>query len=282
MERELLNAPARPGRFTRARCARGFAAAAGLAFVAGCGPGAAGEKLGPPETFHWVRQPIAFSPPPDRWYREGDNGGGMLGVRFVLRGGGGQCISVLAHRLFAERDRRERLERLIARRDSLSSREFVRELSLARARTEDPISEREAAVARDINYALDKATTDHFAEQPGFVAADLDAALRSASSYEPTLEEILPLVRLRPERMQEPFRWRIGYERDTSLAGYPAFASDDTLITPERPLLYHEIFWVVRGCAFKAVYQGTPENLPVFRRVVDSIEFPEQPHAVAR
>lgn len=259
-----------------------LAAVAGLDLAAGCGPRAGAEKLGAPETFHWVAQPITFSSPPGRWYREGDNGGGMLGVRFVLRGGGGQCISVLAFRQLAERARRDELERLIARRDSLSSREFMRELSLVRPRTEDPVSEREAAVARDINYALDRALTDHLAEQPGFVAADLDAALSHAAGYEPTLEEILPHVRLRPERMQEPFRWRIGYERDTSLAGYPAFASDGTLITPERPLLYHEIFWVVRGSAFKAVYQGTPENLPMFRRVVDSIEFPEPMHAIAR
>ena len=73
----------------------------------------------------------------------------------------------------------------------------------------------------------------------------------------------------------EPERWRIGYERDTILAGYPAFASDDTLFTPERPLLYREIFWVVNGCAFKAVYQGTAANLPTFAEVVDSIQFPE-------
>jgi hypothetical protein len=76
--------------------------------------------------------------------------------------------------------------------------------------------------------------------------------------------------------MQEPDRWRIGYERDTTFAGQPAFASDDTLITPERPLLYREIFWVVHGCGFKAVYQGTEENLTTFYRVVDSIRFPDE------
>jgi hypothetical protein len=32
---------------------------------------------------------------------------------------------------------------------------------------------------------------------------------------------------------------------------------------------------VVNGCAFKAVYQGTPENLRAFARVVESIRFPE-------
>jgi hypothetical protein len=233
------------------------------------------EPLGASEKFDWVAQPIAFSPPSSRWQRQGDNGGGMLGVRFILSGGGGQCISVGAYRMFAERDPREKIERLIARREAFTDRELLHELSLARARTDNPVSEREAIMAATINDALDRAVRDHFAGQPGFVAADLEAALRAATSYELTLPEMLPSVRLVPSRMQEPARWRIGYECDTTLAGRPAFASYDTLITPERPLLYREIFWVVRGYGFKAVYQGTPENLDTFDRVVESIQFPE-------
>jgi len=237
-------------------------------------------KLGPEETFHWLDQPIAFSPPPERWYREGDNGGGMLGVRFVLRGGGGQCISVLGHRQLAERTRKDRIERLIARRDSLEQRAFLDELSLARPSNETPLSTREAVTCSAINDAIDRATRDVLEDHPGFVTADLDAALRAASSYSPTLPELLPHIRLRPDHMQEPWRWRIVYERDTTLAGQPAFASDDTLITPERPLLYREIFWVVNGCAFKAVFQGMPENLGTFAQVVDSIRFPEAAGAI--
>ena len=244
-----------------------------LVAATSCGPPTA--KLAPVETFHWVSQPVAFSPPPARWERQGDNGGGLLGVRFILRGGGGQCISVYAHRQLAERDRKQAIARLIARRDSLSRREFLDELSLARARTDDPISPRESATASAINDALDRATRDLLDEQPGSVAADLDAARRAAGAYEPTLAELLPAIRLDPSRMQEPSRWRIGVERDTTLAGHPAFASADTLVTPDRPLLYHEVFWVVNGCAFKAVYQGTPENLRAFARVVESIRFPE-------
>lgn len=251
-----------------------------LISAAGCGQGS--KQLEPAETFTWVAQPIAFSPPPKGWERQGDNGGGTLGVRFILTGGGGQCISVAAYRLLAERDRSEALKKLISRRDSLSRREFLDALSLARARTDDPISEQEAATARDINAALDRAMTDYLADSPSFVASDLDAALRAASAYQPTLAEILPLVRLRPERMQEPERWRIGYEHDTVLAGLPAFASDDTLITPERPLPYREIFWVVKGCPFKAVYQGTPANLPTFYRLVDSIQFPGEANAAPK
>jgi hypothetical protein len=200
-------------------------------------------------------------------------------VRFILSNGGGQCISVASYVSFVERSPRQAIARLIARRDSLSDGEFLREVSRVRARTDNPLSEREAEVAASINSSLDRVSSDHFAGQPGFVLADLESALRSASSYQMTLEEILPRIRLHPERMQEPERWRLGYARDTVIAGQPAFASDDTLITDERPLLYHQVFWVVNGCAFNAIYQGTPENLPTFRRVVDSITFPDEVRA---
>jgi len=257
------------------------AARLGLAFVAlACG--CAREQLPPVETFSWCPQAISFSPPSSRWQRQGDNGGGTLGVRFILTGGGGQCLSVAAYTSFVERDRRATLARLIARRDSLEQREFLRELSLARARTDDPLSEREAAAAMTINPALDRAVGDYLSDQPGFVSSDLETALRAASGYEMTLAEVLPRIRLRPERMQEPQRWRIAYERDTVIAGRPAFASDDTLITPERPLLYREVFWVVNGYAFKASYQGTTENLPAFARLLDSIAFPQDPNASPR
>jgi len=262
------------GRVYRRRSRVAVAALALLAAV-GCGAPAGHVKLGPAETFHWVAQPIALSPPSERWYRQGDNGGGLLGVRFILTGGGGQCISVYAYRLLAERDRREPIRRLIARRDSLSQRQFLDELSLVRPRHDEPVSDRETVTASAIDGALDRATRDVLDNQPGFVAADLDAALRAATSYEPTLTELLPYIKWRPERIVDPDRYRTLYERDTTLAAHPAYAVDDSLYTPERPLLYREVFWVVGGCAFKAVYQGTEQNLPTFARVVASIGFPE-------
>ena len=114
------------------------------------------------------------------------------------------------------------------------------------------------------------------------MVADLQDALGAATAYQPTLQEVLPRVRLVPERMQHPEWWRIGYERDTTIAGLPAFASDDTLITPERPLLYHQIFWVVNGCAFHTTYQGTAENLKTWHRLIETIQFPESTHVAMR
>jgi len=255
-----------------------IAVLAGVTLCAGCGRGAGGAsaKLQPPEAFHWIWQPISFSPPPANWYRDGDNSGGELGVRFILRDGGGQVIEVSAYRQLAERERRSALARLIGRQDSLTKYEFLDQLSLARPNPADlPISDRESEAMRTINRSIDRANENYLADNPGFATADLQSALRAAKGYEPTLAEMLPTIRLRPEKMQNPEYWRIGRERDTVLAGLPAFASDDTLVLPEQTLLYHEVFWVVNGCAFKATFQGRKENLALFDRIVDSVTFPK-------
>ena len=181
----------------------GLALATMLAASTGCARRL--EPLGREETFHWVEQPVAFSPPPARWYRQGDSDGRTVGVRFILTNGGGQVMSVAAWR-------------------------------------------------------------------------------RPPDGYEGdrigSLEDLVPYVRMDPARKQEPERWRVGRDYDTTWAGQPAFVTEDTLITPERPLLYHEVHWVVDGAAFKAVYQGMPENLDTFHRVVDSVRFPEPEDSV--
>src|SRR5258706_9966850 len=120
--------------------------------VAGCGSNRQAAQA--TETFSWVRQPITFSPLSGPWERQGENGNGTLGVYFILRGGGGQCISVGAYRLLAERDRREVLAKLISRRDSLPRREFLEPLSPPPLRTDAPVSHLEAATALRIHAAL--------------------------------------------------------------------------------------------------------------------------------
>ncbi len=238
--------------------------------------------LAPPERFAWVSQPIEFSPPPTTWYREAENSGGMLGVRFVLTGGEGQCIIVAAHRQIAERDRKTALEKLLAEHVSLDEKQFLKRLSLARARTDEPVSEREAQVAYAINAALDRAMSDHLGDHPGFVSTDLEEALRSARAYQPTLAELLPRLRIRREERQEPERWRPGTELDSTINWRDVFVSEDTLLTPERPLIYREVFWVEGGCAFSASFQGLPKERRTFDRLVASITFPEEASAAPR
>jgi hypothetical protein len=196
-------------------------------------------------------------------------------VRFILRGGGGQVMSVAAQKSWTERLPLERIERLIAEFPNLDERELYRGLSLLRVQIDDPLTEAEAQAAAGLNVAVDRAESDVAGGHVSFVKDDLEEALRAVEGFRPTLAELVPRLRLRPERMNEPARWILGTAHDTTLAGLPAFASDDTLDAPEQRLLYRQVFWVVNGCAFQAVYQGRPEHQHVFEQVLASVRFPE-------
>ncbi len=210
-------------RLTFAATPRIVLALALLAIPACSGPSTPQRvRLGPPERFGWVAQPIEFSAPPEPWERE-----------------------------------------------------LYRGLSLLRVQIDDPLTPGEADAAAGLNAAVNRAESDVAGGHASFVKGDLEDALRAVDGYRPTLAELLPCLRLRPERMNEPARWILGSSHDTTLAGLPAFAGDDTLDAPEQRLLYRQVFWVVNGCAFQAIYQGRPESQHVFEQVLASVRFPE-------
>jgi hypothetical protein len=245
--------------------------------LAGCAPAnpAAQVRLGSPEQFDWVPEPVEFSPPPSVWRREGDNGGGLLGVRFILENGGGQVMSVSAYRQWSEKLPKKAILELLADMDSTHKRATLNELSRLRVQVQQPLSEAETQAAYAVNAAVDRAQEDLLADRLSFVRSDIQGALDAIDSYRPSLAELLPHMRLKPEDHPEPARWVLGFGRDTLLAGLPAYVSNDTLIAPEQKLLYRQVYWVVDGTAYQSVYQGRPENQHVWEAMVASVRFPE-------
>jgi hypothetical protein len=231
-------------------------------------------KLGPRERFDWVAQPVEFSPPPSEWRREGDNGGGLLGVRFILTGGGGQVMSVAAYRQWSEKLPRREIVKLLEELDSLHERQLPGRLSRLRVQLTDPLNADEERAASAVNAAVDRAQSDLQAGRLSFVRGDVQEALQAVDAFQPSLDEMLPRLRLRPEARQNPDWWVLGFGVDTTIAGVPAYVSNDTLRLPEQELLYRQVFWVVDGTAFQAVYQGRPEHQHVFEQMVESIHFP--------
>jgi hypothetical protein len=236
-------------------------------------------KLLPTERFDWVPEPIEFSPPPTAWYREGDNGGGLLGVRFILSNGGGQVMSVAAYRQWSEKLPKKAILELLGDLDSTTKRATLNDLGRLRVQVQDPLTEGETQAAYAVNAAVDRAQEDLLADRPSFVRSDIQGALDAIDAYRPSLAEFLPRMKLKPEDHQGIVRYTLGEGRDTVLAGLPAYASYDTLYAPEQKLLYRQVYWVVDGTAFQAIYQGRPENQPVFDAMVESIRFPEGAHA---
>lgn len=245
--------------------------------LAACSPidRTAQVRLLPPETFDWVPEPVTFSPPPSVWRREGDNGGGLLGVRFILENGGGQVMSVSTYRQWSEKLPRKEILDLLADLDSTQQRAMLNRLARLRVQVSDPLTEGETRAAFAVNAAVDNAERDLLDERLSFVRGDVQGALDAIDAYRPSLAELLPRMRLKPEEQQEPARWVLGSGRDTVLAGLPAYMSDDTLIAPERKLLYRQVYWVVDGTAFQSIYQGMPENQHVWEAMIASVRFPE-------
>jgi hypothetical protein len=127
----------------------------------------------------------------------------------------------------------------------------------------------------DVNAAVDRAEADLLADRLSFVRGDIHGALDAIDAYRPSLAELLPHMRLDPAKRQNPAWWVLGSGRDTVLAGLPAYVSDDTLLAPEQKLLYRQVYWVVDGTGFQAIYQGRPDHQHVFEKMVASVRFPE-------
>ena len=249
--------------------------------LASCSSGgqSAAVKLGAPERFDWIAQSVEFQPPPNQWRREGDNGGGLLGVRFILSGGGGQVMSVAAYRQWSEKLPRKEILELLDDLDSLDQRNTLRALGRLRVQVQDPLTDGEVRAADAVNAAVTRAVDDVLQDRTSFVRGDLQAALAAVDGYRPSLEELLPRMRLQPGQLDDAglVRWKLGFAVDTTIAGLPAHLSNDTLITPDREtLLYRQVFWVVDGCAFQSIYQGRPENQHIWEQLVETVRFPER------
>jgi len=257
----------------RALPALAFAIAAALA--SGC----AREKpaaLGPPETFHWVHQPVSFSPPPPQWERQGYNEGGQLGVFFTHRGSVGERMFVAVHRRLAERDSRDSLNAMLERFDSLDPDAFRRAIGHARAPTDNPLSEDEARMARIVNEDLDRAAAAYFAGRPDEARWAIESALRAAEAYEPDPEALLERIRFRREDRQQPERYGAVSESLITVDGRQALMLDYGFRGDSDSLECREVYVIVNGAPFHASYMGLEKNRPLFDRVVASIRFPQR------
>ena len=240
--------------------------AALLGLFSGCG-----SSFHPPETFEWGTRPITFSPPPADWERTGELSGGLKGARFVRRW---EAMGVAEYYLVGDRDRRPALKDLLDRFDSFDERELRRQLQLALYRTDDPLSPDEAEVAAEANEAIHRATMAHINGDLAGARSELAAALAAAERLKLALDDVVGRVEFRPERRQEPERYRLLSRRSTEIAGRSASVVDFTLWTPERPYWGREVYVMDDNHLFVATYQGSKSNLSLFDRMVATISFP--------
>lgn len=230
--------------------------------------------LQPPEVFRWTSQPIAFSPPPPRWRREGELSGGVRGVRFVKERGAGEAITVGEFHRLGERDRSKAIQELLDRFDAIDARTFQREAQLAESRTDDPHSDLEAAVAEDVNAALYRARTAYRIGDRELARRETEKALVAARRFHLTLGDVLEKAALEPLRRQSNLPADI-QRKHIRVGGEPAVMIEWTIQLDGRTFIRREAFVVHASHLFVIRFIGLGESLPLFDRVLESIEFPQ-------
>lgn len=263
---------------TRSLAARAAGAATLLALA---GPGCA-PALRPAETYEWAGRAIAFSLPPADWRREGYNEGGWLGAYFVHEHSVGERILVAEQYVMGRRDGRQALRELLERFDTYDSLDLRRALVLSRYRTDDPLSPRESEVAARVNESLGRAMLAHINGDREAVRRELGGAAREAEQLELSLGDVIERVEFRPEKRQEPARWRVLRRREGQVAGHPAVFVDYLFLGPERTLACRDVYVMHDNHLFTASFLGLERNRAIFDRVVASIHWPEPANAGQR
>jgi hypothetical protein len=236
-------------------------------------------KLLPPETFEWTGQKISFSMPPAGWRREGETSGGVKGVRFVKEQSVGEGIGVGDYYILAERNRGPYLREILANFDTYETRSFAWDRALRKtyAHTDSPFTAAESEIAAAVNTAVGQADTAFNQGDRTAARSHLESALAETQRLHFSLAEVIERVEFKPERRQEPDRYKVTGRRETVMAGEPAVIVDYTVTVPERARTYaaREAYVVHNSHLFICTFIGLQETLPVFDAIVASIAFPK-------
>ena len=233
------------------------------------------EPLAPREVFHWTSQAVSFAPPPAGWRREGELSGGVRGVRFVKEYSVGEAITVGEFHRIAERDRTAAIQELIDKFDTMDRYRFLRDSQLAQSRTDNVYSEHERRVAEEVNDALSRSRTWYLNGDLKMARGELENALAAARRFRLTLDDVLEKAAIEPLRQQEAAHFASFDRRDVQVAGEPAVSFAWTFEHSGRSYERREVFVAHRSHLYVARFIGLEKTLPIFERVLSSIEFPQ-------
>jgi hypothetical protein len=232
------------------------------------------DPLLPVETFRWAEQPVAFSPPPEGWRREGYGQGGLNGLMFIKTGSVGEGITVAVHYVISDLDKTAELRDLLDRYDNLNVFERERALGWAEMRTDSPITPNEAEIAAAVNDEVRAARlADRLRDTEG-VKSRLRSALDRAEALRFRLSDVREGVVFQPDRRSNPDSFQVMIRRDTTIVGHDAVVTDYEFHGPERVYRCREYWLVENNHPFTAQYIGLEKNVGLFDRVVSTITFP--------
>jgi hypothetical protein len=256
-----------------------------LSLLAGCSGGATEPapepvELPAPETFTWTgQQPVSFSPPGEGWRSSRYQNGGTEGVDFVKTGSIGEQILVAEHFFLGRRDRCARIEELLRKLESYEPHAFDEAARKARLYVPDePDPVKRGKILR-ANEALDAARESFRSGDAFFARVELERALEHARAIRYTIDETVDRVLFTKARNPVYPSLQVASPEDATLAGLPAVMVRFTFEAHGETLIGRRIYVVANNRLFAFGYQGLPENLPLFERVLETVAFPPGPCA---
>jgi hypothetical protein len=245
-------------------------------FLAGCRETPPNEvQLPPPELFTWTTgQPISFSPPLETWNRSRYQNGGAEGAEFVLAGSKGEQIYVAERFFLGKRDRCAKIREILEKLDTLDRSGFNRAVGEARHYERDAFNPRQEQAIESINFALERAA-EAFARGNEITAGlELERALDLAAGIRFSVEETVDEVLFTRERNPVYPALQVDQPVPGELAGEPALIVNFTFKGHGTPMVGRRVYVVKNNRMFELGFQGLPENLELFERILDSVSFP--------
>lgn len=228
------------------------------------------------ETFTWGSQPISVSPPPEDWYRDRANSGGLRGVRFIKSRGFGEEIRIAEHYALDERLRCGEQMALLDELDGLSRNEFAGRLQRARLHVRDPINLFEERAAETANAALDEASARFRADDIPGTRRAIRQAIDRARGIRYQLTEVVDRVMFDEASYDSFGNVQTMAPVNGYVGGMPSISVDYTLDSTDNGHQYRgrQVYVLENNRLFVLSYHGLLRNLPVFEAILDSVSFP--------
>lgn len=188
----------------------------------------------------------------------------------------GEGIGIGDYYILADRNRGPYLREILANFDSYDlGFEWSKALRKTYAYTDTPFTTQETEIADAINTAVSRADVAFRSRDRQTAKAQLEAALAQAERLHFSLADVIERVEFKPERRQEPEKYKITGRRETFIGDYPAVVVDYTVTVPERARTYsaREAYVVHNSHLFICTFIGLPETVAVFELMVASIKF---------
>lgn len=248
--------------------------------LSGCGgsdeSAGGSHELLPPEVFSWRSQPVSVSPPPETWWRDKVQQGGLSGVRFIKSRSVGEEISFSEHYALDERSRCTQLTELLTDLENLDDREFALRIQRARFYVPEPINADEKRWADWANESLDRARDAHRNGQLGEARRAITDAFEQGARIQYSLDEVVDRVMFH-ESQYDSFGQVIAHSPvDGMIAGEPSVSVDYTLDSAERDVKFYgrQAYVLKNNRLFVFTFHGLPENIALFEAILETVSFP--------